>query len=126
MIQIFRLETFPISAKTLPQSSSLTPLIATNSVSKTVLISAALFQVQIEGIRTQNTVRRDRAHSPAAVSVLRLNSERPLVTRAHVQQSLIPALDDLSLANVEVQWLTAVVGCVEFAAVGGESAAVVD
>lgn len=39
---------------------------------------------------------------------------------------MVPALDDLTLADVEVERLAAVVGGVELAAVGGERAAVVD
>ena len=97
---------------------------ATNSVSKTVQISS-IHRALDKSIRTQNTVRRNGTHASAAVSVLGLNSKRPLITRAHVQQSLIPTLDHLSLANVEVKRLTAVVRGVELAAVSGESAAVV-
>lgn len=77
-------------------------------------------------LKLEHAIRRNRAHTPTAISPLRLNRQRPLLARTHVQQSLVPALDDLTLADVEVEGLAAVVGGVEFAAVGGEGAAVVD
>lgn len=77
-------------------------------------------------LELEHRVGRNRSHSPSTVSPLRLNDQSPLLARAHVQKSLVPALDDLSLADVEGEWLAAVVGCVEFGSVSVEGAAVVD
>ncbi len=73
---------------------------------------------------TKRAPRRNRPHSPFPVPKLRRNRQRPLIPDAHVQQALIPPLDDLPLADGKVQRLAAVVAGVEFGAVGGESAAV--
>jgi hypothetical protein len=58
---------------------------------------------------TQDAVGRDRASTPGAVCPLRLNGELPLLAWAHVEQTLVPALDDLSSAYGEGQRLTTVV-----------------
>lgn len=93
---------------------------------------------------TQNTVGRDRSHSPAAVAELRLNGELPLLADRHFKETLVlqywlksvfnykwsskayPSLDYLALADGEAQWLAAFVTGVKLGAVLGESAAVVD
>jgi hypothetical protein len=77
-------------------------------------------------LKDEHRVGRDRTHGSGAVARLGLNCECPLLARAHAQNALVPALDNLALANVERQRLAAVVGCVEFGAVGLEGAAVVD
>lgn len=76
-------------------------------------------------IHTQHAVRGDRAGATAAIRPVRLDGKLALLARAHVQQSLVPALDDLALANGEAEWLAAVVRSVELAAVALEGAAVV-
>jgi hypothetical protein len=55
-----------------------------------------------------------------------LDGQFPFLARAHVQEALVPALDDLALADGEAQGLAAVVRSVELAAVALEGAAVVD
>lgn len=60
-------------------------------------------------LKNEHRVGRDRAHSSAAISPLRLNSQSALLARAHVEDSLVPSLDNLSLSNVEAQRLAAVV-----------------
>jgi hypothetical protein len=77
-------------------------------------------------LKDEHRVGRDGTHSSGAVARLGLDCECPLLARAHAQDSLVPALDHLALADVERQRLTAVVGCVEFGAVGLEGTAVVD
>lgn len=77
-------------------------------------------------LEDEHRVGRDGAHSSGAVARLGLNCEQPLLARAHAQDTLVPALDHLALADVERQRLAALVGLVEFRAVGLESAAVVD
>lgn len=79
-----------------------------------------------EKARTQNTLRRNRSHPPISITPLRLDGKRTLLANAHVQQSLIPSLDDLSFTDVERKWLAAIVRGVELGSVGGEGAAVVD
>lgn len=78
------------------------------------------------GLELEHRVGGNRAHTPRTVSPLRLNDKSPLLARAHVQKSLVPALDDLALANVEGKRLAAVVGSVELGSVGIEGSAVVD
>lgn len=100
---------------------------------------------------TQNAVRRDRSHSSASVAPLGLNRQSSLVTRTHVEHyqnkstlahlflslfslfcsqkqltSLVPSLDDLTLANVKLERLATVVASVELAAIRREAATVVD
>lgn len=50
---------------------------------------------------TQNAVGRDGSGAPRAISPVGLDGELPLLSHAHVQKTLVPALDDLSLANSE-------------------------
>jgi hypothetical protein len=76
-------------------------------------------------IRTQHAVRRDGASAAAAVRPVGLDGELALLAGAHVEQALVPALDNLTLAHGEAQWLAAVVRGVELAAVALEGAAVV-
>jgi hypothetical protein len=77
-------------------------------------------------LELEHRVGWDRSHTPSTISPLRLNDQSPLLARAHIQESLVPTLDDLSLANVEGERLAAVVRSVEFGSVGVEGAAVVD
>jgi hypothetical protein len=77
-------------------------------------------------LELEHRVGRDGSHTPGTISPLRLNDQSPLLARAHVQKPLIPALDNLALANVEGERLAAVVRSVEFGSVGIEGAAVVD
>ena len=53
----------------------------------------------------EHRVGGNRTHSPTSVSHLRLDGELSLVANTHVGQTLVPALDDLALAEVEAQWL---------------------
>lgn len=75
---------------------------------------------------TKRAPRRNRPHRPLPIPKLRRDGQGPLIPNAHVQQALVPPLDDLALADGEVQRLAAVVAGVELGAVGGEGAAVVD
>jgi hypothetical protein len=77
-------------------------------------------------LKDEHRVGGDGTHGSGAIARLGLDCECPLLARAHAQNSLVPALDHLALANVERQRLAAVVGCVEFGAVGLEGTAVVD
>jgi hypothetical protein len=77
-------------------------------------------------LELEHRVGRDRSHTPSTVSPIGLNGQCPLLAGAHVQESLVPSLDDLALADVEGERLAAVVAGIELGAVGIESAAVVD
>ena len=77
-------------------------------------------------LELEHRVGGDGSHAPSSVSPLRLNGQCPLLTGAHVQESLVPSLDDLALADVEGERLAAVVAGIELGAVGVEGAAVVD
>lgn len=77
-------------------------------------------------LELEHRVGWDGSHAPSSVSPLRLDGQRPLLAGTHVQKSLVPSLDDLSLTNVERERLAAVVAGVELGAVFLESAAVVD
>jgi hypothetical protein len=92
----------------------------------TVCLSLDTSNANKLGLEDEHRVGRDGAHGSGAVARLGLDCECPLLARAHAQNSLVPALDHLALANVERQRLAAVVGCVEFGAVGLEGTAVVD
>lgn len=74
---------------------------------------------------TQHSILRNWARSPRSVTPLRLNGQLPLLTRAHIQKTLIPSFNNLARADGEREGLSAVVRCVEFRAVGFEGAAVV-
>lgn len=109
-------------------SSFVTPSIPTNSVSKTTQNTSAPYNppnTNPNGL-TERAPRRNRPHGPLPVAKLRRDRQRPLVTNAHIQQTLIPPLDDLPLADGKVQRLAPVVAGVELGAVGGERTAVVD
>lgn len=97
------------SGPTVIYSSSLWPAMLTISVSKTGAGSVVTSRLHQACLLTEYTVGRDRSHSSCTIAIFRLDGQRPLVARAHVQQTLVPTLDDLSLTNVEGQWLTAVV-----------------
>jgi hypothetical protein len=58
---------------------------------------------------TQDAVGRDGASTPGAVGPLGLDCELPLLAGAHVEQALVPALDDLAGTDGEGQGLAAVV-----------------
>jgi hypothetical protein len=58
---------------------------------------------------TQNAVGGNGSSTPGTVRPVRLDGELPLLTRAHVEKTLVPALDDLALAHGEGQWLASVV-----------------
>lgn len=77
-------------------------------------------------LELEHRVGWDRSHAPSSVTPVGLDDQCPLLTRAHVQESLVPSLDDLSLANVEGEGLAAVVTGVELGAVLLEGTAVVD
>lgn len=64
-------------------------------------------------------------HGAASVSPFRLDRESPLLTWAHIQQALIPTLDDLALADGEPKGLATVVAGIENGAVL-ESSTVMD
>ena len=74
---------------------------------------------------TKRTPRRDRPHSPLPIAKLRRNRQLPLIPDTHIQQSLIPPLDDLTFSHGKIQWRATIVAGVELGAIGGESAAVV-
>lgn len=61
------------------------------------------------GLEDKNAVGRDRTHASAAVGPLGLDGQRALLSRAHVEQALVPTLDNLTLADVEAQRLASVV-----------------
>ena len=77
-------------------------------------------------LELEHRVGWDRSHTPSSVSPVRLDGQCPLLARAHVQESLVPALDNLSLADVEGERLSAVVAGIELGAIGVEGATVVD
>jgi hypothetical protein len=77
-------------------------------------------------LELEHGVGRNRSHTPSTVSPLRLNGQSPLLAGAHVQESLVPSLDDLAFADVEGERLAAVVRSVELGSIGVESTAVVD
>lgn len=78
------------------------------------------------GLELEHRVGWDGSHTPSSVTPVRLDNQCPLLARAHVQESLVPSLDDLSLADVEGERLAAVVAGVELGAVFLEGAAVVN
>ena len=75
---------------------------------------------------TQRAPRRNRPHRPLPVPELRRDRQRPLIANAHIQQPLVPPLDDLPFPNRKGQRLAPVVAGVELGAVSGKGAAVVD
>lgn len=77
-------------------------------------------------LELEHRVGWDGSHTPSSVSPVRLDGQRPLLAGAHVQEALVPSLDDLSLADVEGERLSAVVAGIELGAVGVEGTAVVD
>ena len=85
----------------------------------------AYYNERTYGQLTEHTVSRNGSDAPAAIRPVRLDRELPLLTRAHVQETLVPALDDLSLSDNEAQRLPAIVGCIELSAVLLESTAIV-
>jgi hypothetical protein len=90
-------------------SSSLpTPSIDTSSVSKTVDVSRC-FWTHESLLPTQDAVGGDGACAARSVSPVRLDGELPLLSRAHVEQTLVPTLDDLALSYSEGKRLSAVV-----------------
>jgi hypothetical protein len=76
------------------------------------------------GLEDQDAVGGNGTGASAAVRPLRLDGQLPLLARAHVEQTLVPALDDLAAADLEAEGLAAVVGGVELRAVGFEGTAV--
>ena len=76
-------------------------------------------------LEDQDAVRRNRPRTPRTVCPLGLDSQLPLLARAHVKQTLVPALDHLAAANLEAERLPAVVGGIEFGAVRLQSSTVV-
>ena len=74
---------------------------------------------------TQNALGGNGSNASVAIGPFRLDGEFPLLARAHVEQALVPALDDLAPAEGEAQGLATAIGSIELAAVG-ESAAVMD
>jgi hypothetical protein len=95
------------SAEHIYSSSFFTPAIDTNSDSKTIAVSL-LFSATCTQL-TQDAVGRDRTSTPRAIRPLGLDGELPLLARAHVEQTLVPALDNLTRAHGEGQGLAAVV-----------------
>jgi len=65
------------------------------------------------------------ANSTVAVGKVRGDGELALLANLHAQKALVPALDDLAIANGEGERVTAVVAGIELLA-AGESALVVD
>jgi hypothetical protein len=59
-----------------------------------------LLDIQL-GTHTQDAVSGNRASAARAIGPVRLDGELPLLARAHVQKTLVPALDDLTLTHGE-------------------------
>jgi hypothetical protein len=77
-------------------------------------------------LELEHRVGRNGSHAPSTVSPLRLNDQCSLLAGAHVQETLVPSLDDLALTDVEAERLATVVAGIELGAVGVEGTAVVD
>ena len=75
-------------------------------------------------LEDQHAVSRNRPRAPAAIRPVRLDCELPLLANAHVEKTLVPALDDLALSDREAEGLAAAVRSVKLGAVGLESSAV--
>lgn len=75
---------------------------------------------------TQSCVGRDDTGSArSTVAESRVNCELALLANSHVEEALVPALDDLASADLEVEGLATIVGRIELLAVG-QGAPVVD
>src|SRR5258706_4917977 len=84
----------------------------------TRLPDALLFGIKEFHVEQQRRVRRDRAAGAAgAVSELRRDDERPLAADLHAREALIPALNHLAGAELELEWVVAIAGAVELLAV---------
>lgn len=107
-------------------SSSLpTPSIDTSSVSKTAYVSRCCWTHE-SLLPTQDAVGGDGTCAARSVSPVRLDGELPLLSRAHVEQTLVPTLDDLALAYSKGKRLSAVVRGIEFAAIRLQCTAVMN
>jgi hypothetical protein len=120
----------------LPHSSLPTPavhasgsvyLISYHTISPThlqLILADAIDRNQL-GLENQHGIRRNGSSATTPVRPVRLDSKLALLAGAHVEQALVPALDDLAATDLEAQRRAAVVRGVELAAVRGERAAVV-
>lgn len=77
-------------------------------------------------ILTENRTTGNRSNTPISIRPFRLNRQLPLLTRTHIQQSLVPSFDNLSLTDRKRQRLAALVRFVEHGAIGFQCSAVVD
>lgn len=81
---------------------------------------------QIAVVLTKSCILgNDWRHAASTISEGRVNGKLALLANSHAEKTLIPALNDLSLANGEIQWAVALIGLVELRAVG-QRALVVD
>ena len=74
---------------------------------------------------TKGAPGRNGPHAPLPIPKLRRNRQLPLIPDTHIQQPLIPPLDDLTFSHGKIQWRATIIAGVELGAVGGEGAAVV-
>lgn len=58
---------------------------------------------------TQDAVAGNRPYTSLSISPVRLDRQLPLLTRAHIQQALVPTLNHLSLSDDEAERLSAVI-----------------
>ena len=95
--------------------------------STNTFLRSALHHLQQLNFKDKSGTARDHAPSPTlTVSQLRGGGKFDLFALAHALDPLIPPLDDLADAQLEIKRLVAVVGGIEFLAVGGQCAQIMD
>ena len=57
----------------------------------------------------EDAIRRNWTHASGSVAPFGLNSELPLLAGTHIQQSLFPAFDHLSFADIKRERCAAIV-----------------
>lgn len=74
---------------------------------------------------TKRTLRGNRSHPTTPIPKLRRNSQFTLITNTHIQQTLIPTLDNLTPTHGEFERLAPIVRRIELATVRRQRASVV-
>lgn len=77
------------------------------------------------GLKDESSTAGDGADAAVAVAKLGWNRESSLLANAHVEKTLVPALDDLTSANLEVERGTAIVAGIKLRTVGSKGASIV-
>jgi len=88
-------------------------------VGTALYLACSLLNANQLNIEDKSWVRRDSTRmTSGSVSIIRWASQFSSLTNTHLCDSLIPSLDNFTLSNLELEWITTIARRVEFLSIG--------